>query len=79
MLKSIRRVHCVVCGALGVDLHAVTERLGIAAPVGRFLPRAAELLRSRAVVPEHADVANAIVARRRRAEMTSRPHVATGG
>lgn len=34
--------------------------IGIGAPVGHFLPAAAALLETEAIVPEHADVANAI-------------------
>lgn len=34
--------------------------IGIGAPVGHFLPAAAKLLETQAIVPEHADVANAI-------------------
>ncbi len=34
--------------------------IGIGAPISHFLPRAAELLGARAILPEHADVANAI-------------------
>ncbi len=34
--------------------------IGIGAPVGHFLPAAAELLQTRAIIPEHADVANAL-------------------
>lgn len=34
--------------------------IGIGAPIGHFLPAAASLLDTRAIVPEHADVANAI-------------------
>ncbi len=34
--------------------------IGIGAPVGHFLPAAAKLLETQAIIPEHADVANAI-------------------
>ncbi len=34
--------------------------IGIGAPIGFFLPRAAEMLETEAILPEHADVANAI-------------------
>ncbi|MCP4688512.1 MAG: hypothetical protein GY859_10695 [Desulfobacterales bacterium] len=34
--------------------------IGIGAPINHYLPRAAELLGARAILPEHADVANAI-------------------
>jgi hypothetical protein len=41
-----------------VELHRPI--VGIGAPVGFFLPEAASLLKTRAVIPEHADVANAV-------------------
>jgi len=41
-----------------VELHRPI--VGIGAPVGFFLPEAAGLLKTRAVIPEHADVANAV-------------------
>lgn len=34
--------------------------IGIGAPIGFFLPRAAEMLETEAILPKHADVANAI-------------------
>ena len=47
--------------------------IGIGAPVHCFLPRAAELLHTRAIIPPHADVANAIGAITSR--VTVRKHV----
>ncbi len=41
-----------------IDLHHPV--IGVGAPAGCFVPGAAELLHARAVIPEHADVANAI-------------------
>jgi N-methylhydantoinase A/oxoprolinase/acetone carboxylase beta subunit len=76
--------HCAVCRTLVRHLleeqHpdyevAVTLRhpvIGIGAPVRYFLPRAAVPLKARAVIPEHADVANAIGA------ITSHVHVRKG-
>lgn len=37
-----------------------TPVIGIGAPVGHFLPAAARLLETQAIIPDHADVANAI-------------------
>ena len=76
--------HCAVCRTLVRHLleeqHpdyevAVTLKhpvIGIGAPVRYFLPRAAVPLKARAVIPEHADVANAIGA------ITSHVHIRKG-
>jgi N-methylhydantoinase A/oxoprolinase/acetone carboxylase beta subunit len=64
--------HCPVCQALMKNvfsggnahyrLHIDFKRpvIGIGAPVAFFLPRAAAMIGARAILPEHADVANAI-------------------
>lgn len=76
--------HCAVCRTLVRHLleepHpdyevAVTLRhpvIGIGAPIRYFLPRAVIPLKARAVIPEHADVANAIGA------ITSHVHIRKG-
>ncbi len=63
---------CAVCRTLIDNLFAGGNRhyrlyldfkrpvIGIGAPIARFLPRAVELIGARAVLPENADVANAI-------------------
>ena len=63
---------CPVCRTLTANLLAGGDRhyrvgfklgrpvIGIGAPIGYFLPRAAELLETEAILPQHADVANAI-------------------
>lgn len=64
--------HCTVCQALLNNLfsggnghyrvHFDLKRpvIGIGAPIAFFLPRAAAMINARSVLPEHADVANAI-------------------
>ncbi|MCP4962865.1 MAG: hydantoinase/oxoprolinase family protein [Actinomycetia bacterium] len=44
----------------GVSFQLRRPVIGIGAPIGHFLPRAATLLGADAVMPEHADVANAV-------------------
>jgi len=44
----------------GIDFKLRRPVIGIGAPIGHFLPPAARRLRTRAILPEHADVANAI-------------------
>lgn len=63
---------CSVCQALTANILAGGNRnyrvgfrlerpvIGIGAPIGYFLPRAAKLLETEAILPQHADVANAI-------------------
>jgi N-methylhydantoinase A/oxoprolinase/acetone carboxylase beta subunit len=63
---------CEVCQAMIANLfngggkdysvHFTLNRpvIGIGAPIAHFLPQAAKLLGTRAILPEHADVANAI-------------------
>jgi N-methylhydantoinase A/oxoprolinase/acetone carboxylase beta subunit len=78
---------CPACGALLANLFAGGSRhftvavqlkrpiIGIGAPVGYFLPQAAALLNTGLVIPEHADVANAIGAITSRVAVTRRLRV----
>lgn len=53
----------VFCGghqAYRVRIELERPVIGVGAPVAHFLPRAAALIGARALVPEHADVANAV-------------------
>ncbi len=49
-------------GGKDYSVHFTLNRpvIGIGAPIAHFLPQAAKLLGTRAILPEHADVANAI-------------------
>ncbi len=44
----------------GIDFQLQRPVIGIGAPIGHFLPPAVRRLHTRAILPEHADVANAI-------------------
>jgi N-methylhydantoinase A/oxoprolinase/acetone carboxylase beta subunit len=49
-------------GAKDYSVHFTLNRpvIGVGAPIAHFLPQAAKLLGTKAILPEHADVANAI-------------------